>query len=107
MEDRIDARVDTVTTASPYISGAALLQPGAKAGNSLITAQIVPDDATADFEVHLEAAVNSVDGGPVFVAIGSWDQDEGTLLTIFPVSFNCLYRFVHVSGEACRVRLVG
>ena len=106
MAGKIDAKISPTATTSPAVSGSSLLRPGSKAQNSLITAQIIPDDPDADFEVELEGAVNST-GVVTFAMIGFWDQDEETLVTIFPISEGCLYRFVHVSGEPCTVRLTG
>ena len=103
--DRIDEKISAASDTSDVISGQSLLQPGSRAQNSLITAQIIPDSA-ADFEVQLEAAVNSR-ARVEFDAIGEWDQNEDTLITIFPISVNCLYRFKHISGAPCQVRMVG
>ena len=105
MTDRIDAAIDSTDTVSPVISGSKLLQPGSKAQNSLITAQVVPD-GTGAFEVTLDAAVNSVHG-PSFQAIGTFEDSDDTYVTVFPVSLGGLYRFTHVSGIACRVLLAG
>lgn len=92
---------------SSEISGSTLALQDAKAQATQITAQIIPDDATADFEVHLEAAVNAV-SGMKFTKIGEWDQDSDALLSVFPISLGVIYRFYNpTGGQTCTVRLTG
>ena len=106
MANIIEETISAAKLISQSISGAALAQSGSKAGATQITVQVIPQVANSDFEAELQAAVNGT-SGQVFTRIGTWTQDDDTLLSIFPISLNCSYRFVHISGASCRVLLVG
>ena len=104
---RIDETISTTSTKSREISGTGLSQVGSQAQATLITAQVIPSPADGDFEVEIQGAINSPDGKRTFTSIGSWDQHDEALLSVLPISLNCSYRFIHVSGVACRVLLTG
>ena len=98
---------ETISAASPNskeVSGGEISAPGSRSQTQLPTAQVVPSGVGA-FEVELQHAVN---GSQLdFTKIGSWDQDSETFGSVFPVSQGVFYRFRHVSGVACRVKLSG
>ena len=91
---------------SAEISGQELAWPGSKAQASTLTAQIVPSAADANFDIDLEAAVNTLHGAQ-FTPIGKFTQNDETFASNLDFSLGCLYRFRHISGVACRVLLTG
>ena len=105
MRRELNEFVSATNAISSMISGSGLARPGEKAQASNITVQVIPDDDSS-FEVYLEAGINSHDGA-IFTKIGEWKNTDDCLLSIFPISLNCLYRFRHVSGVQCRVKLTG
>lgn len=101
----IDELLDTNTTTSAEVSGGRMAQPGSRAQNTRVVAQVLPS-ANVDYSVVLEAAVNTL-RGPKFETIGTFDQDDDSSITSFPIALGCLYRFRHISGGECRVLLTG
>ena len=101
----IDEIINVGNLMSRSISGSELAARGSNSNNTQITFQIIPQN-DLDFEVEVQAAVNSKHGA-VYDVIALCDQDEDTLVSIIPISVGCMYRFRHVTGDACRVLLTG
>lgn len=112
-EPFIDEVVSTARQESMEIGGQILANPSLYQ-NGWITAQCEREAAAGDFEVHLEQARIPRSGAPRFRKIGTFnqvdDEDDDAFtskVVNFPVNIGSLYRFRHVSGEACWVSLGG
>ena len=101
----LDAKVSAVFPTTEEVSGARLLRPGSRVHDGYVTIQIIPDDDSA-FQVDMEAAVNAKSSRD-YDSIGSWTEEDDTLVTVVPISEGVLYRFKHISGSACRVLMTG
>ena len=95
------ARITATAPLSEAVAGLKMAEPGRRGQNTSVTAQVTPE-TDEDFEVSLEA-----DAGGGFEKIATWDQDSDTKTSIIPISLMVRYRFRHVSGTSCQVRMVG
>lgn len=107
-------RSDILTTDNPIstqFSGNDLAQQGSKGQATQVTAQVIPSDTDSDFRVDFQVAVVDDLGRYDFTKIGSFTEedrgDNGALASAFPISLHAFYRFEHISGIPCRVRLTG
>lgn len=91
---------------SREISGREALLGGVKDGET-VTAQVIRLAASGEFEVLLEAGLNTPSGVAEWQAIARFDHeqledpDESNVSTV-PVTASLMLRFRHVSGAACR-----
>ena len=107
-------RAEILTADNPLstqYSGDKLAQQGAQGQATQITAQVIPSDADSDFRVDFEVAVVDDLGRYDFTKIGRFSEedrgDNGSLASAYPISLHAFYRFKHISGIACTVRLTG
>ena len=97
--------IDSTNPESQSKSGKELAEPGRNTTLTRITAQVVPTSED-EFQVLIEAAVNDPKGKD-WEPIGEITQSSKPKLLQFDISFNVIYRFRHISGIRCKVKMVG